>query len=217
MSHPCQMAITSFSTYPDGLIEADTTDIAGIYKPRNPQRSVLYRVVQQNLETWLASRREADPDGYPIPNYVESSFLKYLQCGIWAYGFARCRCPSCGYEFLVSFSCKTRGLCPSCNGKHMAQTAAHLIDNVLPFVPFRQVVLTLAQTHSFLSPKCEAQTWNPKNFSPRTGNRYPQSQPRRSQRLSIRSCGFHPLKWFQFKSTSPLPRGHHVRYFQTRR
>ena len=107
------MAITSFSTYPDGLIEADTTDIAGTYKPRNPQRSVLYRVVQQNLETWLASRREADPDGYPIPNYVESAFRKYLQCGIWAYGFARCRCPSCGYEFLVSFSCKTRGLCPS--------------------------------------------------------------------------------------------------------
>lgn len=29
---------------------------------------------------------------------------------------------------------------PSCNVKHVAQTAAHLVDNVLPFVPFRQVV-----------------------------------------------------------------------------
>lgn len=133
----------------DHSTEKEPKDTPGIYKPRNPQRSILYRVVQQNLETWLTARREADPDDYPIPNYVETAFRKYLQCGIWAYGFARCRCPSCGYEYLLSFSCQIRGLCPSCNAKYMAQTAAHLIDNVLPFVPFRQVVLTVPKRIRF--------------------------------------------------------------------
>ena len=31
-----------------------------------------------------------------------------------------------GHGFAVAFSCKTRGLCPSCNGKRMAYTAAQL-------------------------------------------------------------------------------------------
>jgi hypothetical protein len=40
------------------------------------------------------------------------------------------------------FFFQNRGLWPSCNAKHMAQTAVHLVAYVLPFVPFRQVVLT---------------------------------------------------------------------------
>jgi len=43
----------------------------------------------------------------------------------------------------VSFSCKGRGACPSCNAKRMAETAAHLVENVIPHVPVRQVVLSL--------------------------------------------------------------------------
>ncbi len=38
----------------------------------------------------------------------------------------------CGQGFVVAFSCKGRGVCPSCNGRHMAQTAAHLADHVTP-------------------------------------------------------------------------------------
>ena len=33
--------------------------------------------------------------------------------------FARARCAECGYDFLVAFSCKGRGLCPSCNTRRM--------------------------------------------------------------------------------------------------
>ena len=38
-------------------------------------------------------------------------------------------------------SCKGRGVCPSCNGRHMAQTAAHLVDHVIPpaFLPARPI------------------------------------------------------------------------------
>jgi hypothetical protein len=44
---------------------------------------------------------------------------------------------------FVAFSCKTRGICPSCNGRRMANTSAHLVDRVLPIVPVRQYVLSL--------------------------------------------------------------------------
>src|SRR5262249_58194967 len=37
----------------------------------------------------------------------------------------------------------SRGFCPSCLGRRMAQTACNLLDHVLPHVPLRQWVLTL--------------------------------------------------------------------------
>ena len=43
----------------------------------------------------------------------------------------------------VSFSCKGRGACPSCNAKRMAETAAHLVEHVIPHVPVRQWVLSV--------------------------------------------------------------------------
>jgi hypothetical protein len=53
------------------------------------------------------------------------------------------RCASCGQGFVVAFSCKGRGVCPSCNGRRMAQTAAHLVDRVIPPVPVRQWVISV--------------------------------------------------------------------------
>jgi len=42
-------------------------------------------------------------------------------------------CPSCGFERAVAFSCKKRGgICPSCMGRRMNDTAIHLVDRVLP-------------------------------------------------------------------------------------
>jgi hypothetical protein len=70
-------------------------------------------------------------------------FRRYLECGILAYGFARARCPDCGHDFLVTFSCKGRALCPSCNARRMAQTAAHRVDHVFPPRPVRQWVLSV--------------------------------------------------------------------------
>ncbi len=43
----------------------------------------------------------------------------------------------------MAFSCKGRGICPSWNGRHMAQTAAHLADHVIPPVPVRQWVISV--------------------------------------------------------------------------
>jgi len=49
----------------------------------------------------------------------------------------------CGHDKLLSFSCKRRGFCPSCGARRMSQTAAHLVDHVIPHVPVRQWVPSL--------------------------------------------------------------------------
>jgi len=110
------------------------------YQRREPETTVLYRVVQRNLETFLASARE---QGRVVPRFVERELRAYLTCGILAYGFLRVRCDDCGRERLVPFSCKTRSLCPSCGARRMSDTAAHLVDRVFPEVPVRQYVLSL--------------------------------------------------------------------------
>ena len=57
--------------------------------------------------------------------------------------FGRVLCTGCGQGFVIAFSCKGRGVCPSCNGRHMAQTAAHLVDHVIPPVPVRQWLISV--------------------------------------------------------------------------
>jgi hypothetical protein len=113
-----------------------------VYRPRDPAKTVLYRVVQEHFETYLSLSNEGWDDN-PVPVYVEREFRRYLECGILAHGFARARCPECGHDFLVAFSCKGRGVCPSCNARRMAETAAHLVDHVFPPLPVRQWVLSL--------------------------------------------------------------------------
>ena len=74
---------------------------------------------------------------------MKDEFDAFLECGILAHGFLRLRCGDCGHDKLVAFSCKRRGFCPSCGARRMAQTAAHLVDHVIPHVPVRQWVLAL--------------------------------------------------------------------------
>ena len=112
------------------------------YVPRAPSTTVLYHVVADHLETFLASL-DADPDARGLPVYVQREFYDYLQCGILAHGFLRLGCDTCTHEMLLAFSCKRRGFCPSCAGRRMAQTAAHLVAQVLPWVPTRQWVVSV--------------------------------------------------------------------------
>ena len=113
------------------------------YRRRRPEATTLHRIVREHLETYLALANEADPTGDGVPDHLEKELRSYLKCGILAHGFARARCAACGYDFLVAFSCKGRGVCPSCNAKRMAETAAHLVDHVFPHVPVRQWVLSV--------------------------------------------------------------------------
>ena len=60
------------------------------------------------------------------------------------------RCEQCHAEKLVAFSCKKRGFCPSCGGRRMAESAALLVDEVLPERPLHQWVLSLPHALRFL-------------------------------------------------------------------
>src|SRR5262245_7883011 len=74
---------------------------------------------------------------------MECEFYDYLRCGILAHGFLRLGCDTCPKELLLPFSCKRRGFCPSCAAWRMAQTAAHLVECVIPWVPTRQWVVSV--------------------------------------------------------------------------
>jgi hypothetical protein len=111
---------------------------------RHPEQTLLYRTIAGHFETWLelASVGQFDGQGdhHTPAAHVVQAIRKYLECGIFAHGFARVRCGDCGDDFLIAFSCKGRAVCPSCNTRRMVETAAHLTDHVFPHLPVRQWV-----------------------------------------------------------------------------
>jgi hypothetical protein len=125
---------------PDHTLVGHELPDASEYQRRKPEETVLYRVVQENLETFLASARD---QGRVVPRFVERELRAFLDCGLLCRGFLRVRCDDCGRERLIAYSCKTRGFCPSCGARRMADTAAHLVDRVFPEAPVRQYVLSL--------------------------------------------------------------------------
>lgn len=74
--------------------------VPAVYHRRQPERTLLYRVVQTHLATWLALHD--DGCGGHAPAQTEREFRRYLDCGILAHGFARARCSDCGHDFIVA-------------------------------------------------------------------------------------------------------------------
>ena len=105
------------------------------YRRREPEQSALHEAIRAHLNTLLAT--------HDIRSHVARALRGYVNCGVLARGFLRVRCPECKRESLVAFSCKDRGFCPSCTARRAAETAANLVDHVLPHVPVRQWVLAL--------------------------------------------------------------------------
>jgi hypothetical protein len=148
-----------------------------------PEQTTLDQVVQQHLETYPALAGEDDWDGQPVPAarengrqvpaYGSRESRRYLECGSLASGFARARCPDCGHDFPVAFSCKGRGLCPSCNAQRMAETAAHRVD--LP----QRVPPPLISLQS-AAPAISSQTPPKRGPTPRSGLRRSRLSPKKS-------------------------------------
>jgi hypothetical protein len=105
---------------------------------------VLYRALAHSFERFLQvyEERFQHSHGYPR-GCVEPAIHRYLDCGIFDQGVARVRCPECRHEFLVAFSCKLRGLCPSCHQKRELLWADWAEQELLEDVPHRQVVFTI--------------------------------------------------------------------------
>ncbi len=102
---------------------AATAALPERYRRRQPETTALYRAVCEHLDPFLDEARGRDCEGYP--QFIEREFRRYLDCGPLERGFER----------LVAFSCKGR-LCPSCIGRRMAETAAYLVDTLLPEAPY---------------------------------------------------------------------------------
>jgi len=109
------------------------------WRRREPETTVLYRVVQEQWETFL--QRVAAGERV-VPRFSMREVEGFMRCGILGYGFARVHCDACKKDDVVAFSCKGRGFCPSCGTRRMVDTAAWLVDRVLPEVPVRQWVLS---------------------------------------------------------------------------
>ncbi len=74
---------------------------------------------------------------------VLATFDEYMNCGILAHGAARVYCDECKHSMLLAFSCKRRGVCPSCGAKRAVKFAEHLYAAVLEDVPHRHIVFTI--------------------------------------------------------------------------
>ena len=111
------------------------------YRPRASQDTALHRLVREHLATFVAHTEAAY--AAPLPRYVIDAFERYVACGDFSRGFIRCHCDACAHDVLVPFSCKGRGVCPSCCARRMCNEAASITDRVLPNAPLRQWVLSL--------------------------------------------------------------------------
>jgi hypothetical protein len=104
----------------------------------------LYGVVVDHLERFIGiyDERYAARYGDWRPE-VERVLRRFLQCGILEHGFMRVACRECRAEYLVAYSCKGRGLCPSCGQRRGQEFAAFLQEAVLEDIPYRHVVFTI--------------------------------------------------------------------------
>jgi len=140
IARPCASALPTF-TFVRLPGVASRRPAPRVYRRREPEKTALHTVVRENLESLLDDARCRNDLGTGYPAFVEREFRRFVGCGILGAGFARVRCKSCGYEHLVAFSCKSR-LCPSGLSRRASDTAANLVDRILPEVPYRQWVLT---------------------------------------------------------------------------
>ena len=92
-----------------------------LYNPRHPERTLLYQTIAQHYETWLelvcAGQFDGQGDHHTPKSYVRQAFAKYLECGIFAHGFARAR-----FLRVIAQSLQTH----SPGAAHMDKAALHL-------------------------------------------------------------------------------------------
>jgi len=118
-----------------------------VYVRHRTETTLLYQVVR---DYWPEFQAELASHGRYLPAYMTEEFDEYLKCGMLKHGFLRILCDSCHDEKLVTFSCKKRSFCPSCCARRMADSAALLVDDILPHQPMRQWLLSVPFLLRFL-------------------------------------------------------------------
>jgi hypothetical protein len=119
-------------------------NISKLYRPRDALASPFHRLVTTRFDEFerIYPERYAEDYGFWRP-VIRYSIEKFIKCGDLREGFARVKCPSCGKELFVAYSCRQRCCCPSCHQKRMLLLSMHLDEDVLGQVPHRQFVFTI--------------------------------------------------------------------------
>ena len=114
------------------------------YHLRQPERTALYRCVYHGRDRLSVVWEERFQSTYGVlRDEVLKAFDAYLNCGILAHGAARVYCDQCKHTLLVAYSCKKRGVCPSCSAKRAVLFAEHLYEQVITDTPSRHIVFTI--------------------------------------------------------------------------
>jgi hypothetical protein len=113
------------------------------YRPRQPFRSPLWRLLVDHHETFLQEydRRFAASHG-PLHPEVPATLRRLVLCGDPNEGVGILSCPACRLTVAVPFSCKVR-LCPSCASRRAEDLARALVPRLPEDVPYRHLVFTL--------------------------------------------------------------------------
>lgn len=114
------------------------------YIARRPWDSPLYRLIYHYRDELEYRWSETFEEKYGLlRREVLDAFDRYLNCGILRHGAARARCEKCNHSMLIAFSCKRRGVCPSCQAKRGVLFAEHLNEEVLLQQPHRHLVFSI--------------------------------------------------------------------------
>jgi hypothetical protein len=102
-------------------------NVGRVYAWREPERDVLYRVLQEHVATFLQGTESDEHAG--LPRHVRREFFGYSTA---AFSRAVRRGSRARRARTVSWWISWgRGFCPSCGARRMSDTAAHLVDRVL--------------------------------------------------------------------------------------
>jgi hypothetical protein len=78
------------------------------YERGNREQSVLYKVMQAHLATFLQTATAHD-DSVGVPRFVHKELRGFLDCGVLARGLIRLHCTECSRDHVIGLSCKGRG------------------------------------------------------------------------------------------------------------
>jgi len=142
--------------------------MAGIYHPRHPERTVLYRVPFHYFDKFLSEYKQRFESEYGyFRAVIQEVVKKYLDCGNPCSSFARIRCPDCRTEYLLTFSCKSRGFCPSCHAKRLEEWGKWMRKKLLLDFPHRQLGFSHLLEHELINPEMVQKilTWHHTGFN----------------------------------------------------
>jgi hypothetical protein len=115
----------------------------GLYQQRTP--NVIQQIFRDRFSSFdsVYCEQYANSCGkFRLP-LIQRAAEAFLSCGEWKQGVARIRCPDCGYDFFVPFSCKSFFLCPSCSQKRTLILGEYLSKDLMLALPHRQFVWTI--------------------------------------------------------------------------